>query len=59
MVQVEDAVAQTEQQNLTGTVGDHPNWQRRLEAPVAALLARSDVQALFDAVAAERRRTGG
>ena len=56
MVQIEDVVAQTEQQNLPGTVGEHPNWQRRLDGCVAALLADPDVKAVLEAVAAERRR---
>ena len=36
---LEDLLAEPEQPNLPGTVTDHPNWRRRLAAPLAALLA--------------------
>lgn len=59
MVQIEDAVAQAEQQNLPGTVSEHPNWQRRLGDAVAALLADPHVKAVLQAVAEERVRSVG
>jgi 4-alpha-glucanotransferase len=39
VVPVEDLLGEEEQPNLPGTVDQHPNWRRRLAAPVAALLA--------------------
>lgn len=35
---LEDLLAEREQPNLPGTVTQHPNWRRRLEAPLEALL---------------------
>lgn len=55
MVQIEDVIAQVEQQNLPGTVHEHPNWQRRLEGTLETVLASPDVRSVLQAVAAERR----
>lgn len=38
VIPLEDLLGETEQVNLPGTVGEHPNWQRRLAAPLADLL---------------------
>lgn len=38
LVQVEDAVGETEQANLPGTVDEHPNWRRKLSITVEELL---------------------
>ncbi|MFS0850738.1 4-alpha-glucanotransferase [Novosphingobium panipatense] len=38
IVPVEDVLAEREQLNLPGTVTEHPNWRRRLKAPLAKLL---------------------
>lgn len=35
---LEDLLAEREQPNLPGSVTEHPNWRRRLEAPLDALL---------------------
>ncbi|RLL63942.1 4-alpha-glucanotransferase [Paenirhodobacter hankyongi] len=35
---LEDLLALREQPNLPGTIDDHPNWRRRLDAPLAELL---------------------
>lgn len=35
---MEDLLADTQQPNLPGTIADHPNWRRRLPAPMDALL---------------------
>jgi 4-alpha-glucanotransferase len=32
LVQIEDALGETEQPNLPGTVHEHPNWRRKLSA---------------------------
>ena len=41
-VQLDDALHQTEAQNLPGTVAEHPNWCRRLPVPVE-MFAVSDL----------------
>ncbi len=38
LVQIEDLVAQEDQVNLPGTVGEHPNWRRKLAATLDAVL---------------------
>ncbi len=35
-VQLEDVLAETEAQNLPGTIAEHPNWRRRCKIPVEA-----------------------
>lgn len=35
---IEDLLAEPEQPNLPGTTTEHPNWQRRLDAPLGELL---------------------
>jgi 4-alpha-glucanotransferase len=39
LVPMEDLLALPEQPNLPGTIEEHPNWRRRLNAPSADLLA--------------------
>lgn len=39
IVPLEDLLALDEQPNLPGTINEHPNWRRRLSAPLADLLA--------------------
>ncbi|GLK81501.1 4-alpha-glucanotransferase [Methylopila turkensis] len=53
LVPLEDALGQTEQPNLPGTLDEHPNWRRRLPAPAPELLA---VQAAKDRLASLNRR---
>lgn len=36
-VQLDDVLAETEAQNLPGTIDEHPNWRRRCQIPVEAL----------------------
>lgn len=36
---LEDLLAEPEQPNLPGTITEHPNWRRRLNAPLPELLA--------------------
>lgn len=38
VVPVEDLLGELEQPNLPGTITEHPNWRRRLPAPLAELL---------------------
>ena len=42
---LEDLLAEPEQPNLPGTTTEHPNWQRRLEAPLCDLLNNPKVTA--------------
>jgi 4-alpha-glucanotransferase len=39
LVSLEDLLGEEEQPNLPGTIAEHPNWQRRCDAPIARLLA--------------------
>lgn len=58
MVQIEDLIGQVEQQNLPGTIDEHPNWRRRMPQDVRAVFAEPKVQALLAAVAAARGGRG-
>lgn len=44
IVPVEDLLSLVEQPNLPGTVHEHPNWRRRLDAPLEELLKAPEVQ---------------
>jgi 4-alpha-glucanotransferase len=54
IVPMEDLAALVEQPNLPGTVDEHPNWRRRLPAPMAELLCREDVARRIALLNAER-----
>jgi 4-alpha-glucanotransferase len=43
LVSLEDILAHEEQPNLPGTITQHPNWRRRLDAPLDDLLASAPV----------------
>lgn len=43
MAPIEDLLAEAEQQNLPGTTSEHPNWRRRLAAPLDVLLDNPEV----------------
>ncbi|WP_296309466.1 4-alpha-glucanotransferase [Erythrobacter sp.] len=43
LVSLEDMLGLEEQPNLPGTVDVHPNWRRRLAAPVAQLMEDPDI----------------
>jgi len=51
---LEDLLGEVEQPNLPGTVTEHPNWRRRFDAPLGALLAKGDVAARVQALASAR-----
>ncbi|WP_404480778.1 4-alpha-glucanotransferase [Novosphingobium sp. BL-52-GroH] len=55
---LEDLLAAREQPNLPGTITEHPNWRRRLEAPIAALLDEAGTAARVRALDEERKRGG-
>jgi 4-alpha-glucanotransferase len=44
LVSLEDMLGIDEQPNLPGTVDTHPNWRRRLAAPIAGLFEDEDLQ---------------
>ena len=50
IVPLEDLLGDVEQPNLPGTTTGHPNWQRRLDAPLDRLLAAPDVRRRLDIV---------
>ena len=56
IVPIEDLIGLCEAPNLPGTVDEHPNWRRRLDAPVAEALAAPRAAARL---AVLRRRTAG
>lgn len=52
---LEDLLALTEQPNLPGTITEHPNWRRRLDAPLADLLADPANARRIETLDTERR----
>ena len=44
LIPLEDVLGLTDQPNLPGTVDQHPNWRRRLNAPASTLLDAPEVQ---------------
>jgi 4-alpha-glucanotransferase len=50
LIPIEDVLGLTEQPNLPGTIDEHPNWRRRLDAPASTVLctpaARPRLEAL-------------
>jgi 4-alpha-glucanotransferase len=64
LVQLEDALGETEMVNLPGTVNEHPNWRRKLSLSVAELLDDECFKRLTKALNAvrpprQRERAGG
>ena len=51
---IEDALAETEQPNLPGTLDQHPNWRRRHPGPAASLLEPPAVAARLQALSEAR-----
>ena len=43
MAPLEDLLGEIEQPNIPGTVHEHPNWQRRMDQPIAEALRQPDV----------------
>lgn len=52
---LEDLLALDEQPNLPGTIAEHPNWRRRLDAPLAELLDDAQTSARIAALADARK----
>jgi 4-alpha-glucanotransferase len=38
LIPIEDILGLTEQPNVPGTIDEHPNWRRRLDAPASEIL---------------------
>jgi 4-alpha-glucanotransferase len=45
LIPIEDVLGLTDQPNIPGTVDEHPNWRRRLDAPAAGVLDPPQVRA--------------
>lgn len=56
MVQIEDMLRLLEQANLPGTTDEHPNWRRRLDLTIDALLRSPEIAELASALRAARLR---
>ena len=56
VVPLEDLLALEEQPNLPGTIDEHPNWRRRLSAPLADLMAEPATARRLSALIAARGR---
>ena len=54
MVQLEDVLGVTEQANLPGTTGEHPNWRRKLPENIEKMALNERVNSLADRLAALR-----
>ena len=54
IVPLEDMLAIEEQPNLPGTIDEHPNWRRRLSAPLSELLAEPATERRIGALAKAR-----
>lgn len=57
-VRLDDALGHVEQQNLPGTVDEHPNWRRRYPVPVEALSGDPGLAAIAGIVASTRGGSG-
>jgi 4-alpha-glucanotransferase len=54
LVPIEDIIGEAEQPNLPGTTHEHPNWQRRLPAPLATLLDERTCRSRLETLSARR-----
>ena len=52
---LEDILALEEQPNLPGTIAEHPNWRRRMEAPLEDLLSEPDTARRIETLATARK----
>lgn len=52
---LEDILGEREQPNLPGTITEHPNWRRRLAAPLEALLEEPATATRIEALDAARK----
>lgn len=56
IVPIEDLFGLVEQPNMPATIDEHPNWRRRLPAPVSEMLAEEDIGRRVALLDAARRR---
>ncbi len=56
LVQLEDVAGEEEQANLPGTSDAHPNWRRRLSAPLGAILDGPEMQRIAALMNEERKQ---
>ena len=54
---LEDLLALEEQPNLPGTINEHPNWRRRMDAPLEDLLSETDTAQRIDTLATARKES--
>jgi 4-alpha-glucanotransferase len=54
-IELEDVLGLIDQPNIPGTVGEHPNWRRRLPVDVEDLAAHAGLRALATALRQEGR----
>jgi 4-alpha-glucanotransferase len=55
LIPIEDVLGLGDQPNLPGTIDQHPNWRRRLDAPASSMLDTPQAQPRLEAL----RRRGG
>ncbi|HEX7874592.1 MAG TPA: 4-alpha-glucanotransferase [Sphingobium sp.] len=55
IVPLEDLLGEEEQPNLPGTTDEHPNWRRRLSAPLETLIAEPETEARIAALDEARK----
>ena len=55
-VQLDDALGMVEQQNLPGTIDEHPNWRRRYPVAVEALAGDPGLAAIARVVGSRRKQ---
>ncbi len=53
---LEDLLCEVEQPNLPGTITEHPNWRRRLRAPIEELLEQSAIAKTVKAISGAHLR---
>lgn len=58
VVQAEDITAARDQVNIPGTLGEHPNWRRKLNVTLEELPETPLFRALAEALRKERPKTG-
>ncbi|HTU69194.1 MAG TPA: 4-alpha-glucanotransferase [Candidatus Baltobacteraceae bacterium] len=59
LLQLEDGIGSQAQVNVPGTVGEEPNWRRKLDVPIEALPKHPVFAAVVRALEDERPRRGG
>jgi 4-alpha-glucanotransferase len=55
LVPIEDVLGLTDQPNIPGTIDEHPNWRRRLDAPASIILDAPAAGPRLEALRGRRR----